>query len=42
MRASKWANFAKFNIADEQFSDKNFAHFDPISQRKKKFRFGRI
>jgi len=30
MRGSKWVNFAEFKIADEQFSDKNFAHFDPF------------
>jgi len=52
MRMSKWANFAEFfaefNFADEQFSDRNFSHFDPhfapiltlishlFSQRKKK------
>jgi len=30
MRGSKWANFA-----DEQFSDKNFVHFDPLRERKK-------
>jgi len=41
MREPKWANFA-----DEQFSDKNFAyfnplaHFDPLfSERKKKSNF---
>jgi len=22
--------FAEFNITDEQFSDENFAHFDPL------------
>jgi len=28
MRRSKWANFAVFNFVDEQFLDKDFAHFD--------------
>jgi len=37
MRWSKWANFAEFNFANEQFSDKDFAHFDPLFQRKKKY-----
>jgi len=43
MRGSKWANFAKFNFADEQFPENNFARFDPpahfdplFSEREKK------
>jgi len=39
MRGSKWANFAEFNFADEQFSDKDFAHLTLFSQRKKKSNF---
>jgi len=31
MIGSKWTNFA-----DEQFSDKNFAHFDPLFSEKEK------
>jgi len=28
--------FAEFNLADEQFSDKSFAHFDPLFSEKEK------
>jgi len=31
MRGSKWANFVEFNFVDELFSDKNFAHFNPLT-----------
>jgi len=29
-------NFAEFNFAYEKFSDKNFAHFDPLFSGKEK------
>jgi len=28
--------FAEFNFVDEQFSDKDFAHFDPLFSEKEK------
>jgi len=32
--------FVEFNFADEQFSDKNFAHFNPLfSEKEKKINF---
>jgi len=32
--------FVQFNFADEQFSDKNFDHFDPLfSEKEKKIKF---
>jgi len=49
MGGSKWANFAEYNFADEQFSVKNFAHFDLISRpfslffsKRKKIKFHEI